>query len=36
MVADGDGVDTHFYNGVIVAAGLGHIAEIEDVFLVDI
>ena len=31
----GDGVDAHFDDGVIVAAGLGHVAEIEDVGFLD-
>ncbi len=35
MVADGNGVDTHFYDGIIVAARLGHVAEIEDILFVD-
>lgn len=29
--ADGDGFDAHLDDGVVVAAGLGHVAEIEDV-----
>ena len=35
VVSDGDGVDAHFDDGVIVAAGLGHVAEIENIFLLD-
>ena len=35
VVADGDGVDAHLDDWVIVAAGLGHIAEVEDVGFFD-
>ena len=34
--ADGDGVDAHFDDRVIVAAWGGHVAEIEDVFFLDV
>ena len=36
MVSDGYSVDAHFYDWVIIAAGLGHVAEIEDVFFIDV
>ena len=35
MTTDGNGVDAHLDDGIIVAARLGHVAEIEDVLLVD-
>ena len=36
VITDGDGVDTHLDNWIIVAAGLSHIAEVEDIFFCDI
>ena len=36
MASNSDGVDAHFDDGVIVAAGLGHVAEVEDVFFFDV
>ena len=36
MGADGDGVDAHLDDWVIVAAGLGHVAEVKDIFFFDI
>ena len=35
MISDGDSVNTHFYNGVIIAARFGHVAKIENVFFGD-
>ncbi len=35
VVADGDGVDTHLDDRVIIAARLSHVAEVEDVLFVD-
>ena len=35
MISDRDGVDAHFYDWVIVAARLCHVAEIEDIFFGD-
>ena len=35
MISDGDGIDTHLNDGVIVAAGLGHVTEVKDIFFVD-
>ena len=35
VVANGDGIDTHLDNRVIVAAGLGHVTKVEDVFFSD-
>ncbi len=35
MISDGDGVDAHLNDGIIVAAGLGHVTEVEDVLFVN-
>ena len=35
MVSDGDSIDTHFYDWVIIAARLGHITEVKDIFFLD-
>ena len=35
MVPHGDGINTHFDDWVIIAAGLGHVAEVENVFFAD-
>ena len=36
MIADSDGIDAHLDNWIIVAARLGHIAKVEDIFFCDI
>ena len=36
MIPDGNGVDAHLDDRVIIATGLGHVAKIEDIFLLDI
>ena len=35
VVSDGDGVDAHFDDGVIVAAGLSHVAKVKDILFLD-
>lgn len=35
VTSNSDGIDAHFDDGVIVTAGLGHVAEVEDVGLFD-
>ena len=35
VVSDSDGVDAHLDDWIIVAAGLGHVAEIQDIFFFD-
>ena len=36
MASDGDGVDAHLYDGVIVATGLSHVAKVQYIFFGDI
>lgn len=36
VTADGNSVDTHLDDRIIIATGLGHIAEVEDIGFLDV
>ena len=36
VISNRDSVDTHLHDRVIVAAGLGHVAKVENIFFFDI
>lgn len=36
MIADSDGVNAHLDDWVIVAARLGHVAEVKDIIFFDV
>ena len=36
VVSDGDGINAHLDYGVIIATGLSHVAEVENIFFLDV